>query len=98
MQTRGATRLSSDSPVPVFGCGGRLVGGIPREFQIRKAHGVDHYLIGANVRRCLKALRARICDVVVLIDAISADSEAAYEHAILIEGQTSREENNSALI
>lgn len=81
---------------------------IPRELKVRQAHVFNHDLIGSDAGRRLKIWHAtgttgatgRIyCssgDEVVLVDAISADSKTANEHAIAVERQASGEKDDSA--
>src|SRR5215470_13022975 len=63
---------------------GQLLRRVARELEVRKTYRIDDYLIGADVGGCLKTLCAGICDVVVLIDAIAAHSESAYENSVLV--------------
>src|SRR5208282_4036851 len=72
------------------------LGGVAREFLVGQAHVVNHDLIGSDVDRGLKIRHATRTaratggvnrargDEVVLIDTISANPQAADEHAIAI--------------
>jgi hypothetical protein len=52
-----------------------LVGRVSRKFQVGQANAVDGYLIGPNRGGRLEILCACIGDVIVLINAIAADTE-----------------------
>ena len=87
---------------------GVSVGRVPRELEVGQAHVFNHDLIGSDVGRRLKirhatrttratgGINSSRSDEVVLIDTISADPQAADEHAISIKWQASGEEDDAA--
>src|SRR5882762_11571425 len=74
------------------------IGWIARELQVRQSHAVDQYLVRADRCGCCEVLTASVRDVIVLIDAVAAHAQSAYQHAILVEGQAPGKEYNAILV
>src|SRR5258705_10777705 len=75
-----------------------LVRGIAREFQVRHPYAVDHDLICPNVRGSFKALGSGISNIVILIDAITANTESAHQDSVLVQRKTAGKEHDTTLI
>jgi hypothetical protein len=86
------------------------VGRVTRELEVGQAHVFYHDLIGSNIRRRLKvrystrttrtagSVHCSRRNEVVLIDAVSANSEAANQHVISIQRKASRKKDDSAFV
>jgi hypothetical protein len=75
-----------------------LLRGIPRKLQIRQPDSINHHLVRAYRFRRFKPGRAPGCNVIILVDAISAHSQPAHQHSILIKRKAPWKKHNSALI
>src|SRR5579872_2818461 len=75
-----------------------LVGRIAREFQVRQPDALVEHLVGSQGGWSFKARRGSGTDEIVLVHTVSADSQAAYQHAILIQRQRARKEDDAVLI
>jgi hypothetical protein len=58
------------------------VGGISRKLEIGKSDALVHYLIGTDIRWRFETGGATVGHVVILIDAVAADSQSANERAV----------------
>ena len=75
-----------------------LLCGVPREFLVRKPDTVDDDLVGAHRGWRFEACGSAGCDVIVLVDAITADAESTNQGAVSIQSLTSREKHDAVLI
>src|SRR6266404_1091803 len=76
----------------------RLKSRVAREFEVGEADAVDEDLIGADGGGGFESRGAAGSDVVVLVNAVAADPEAADERAVLIESDGAWKENDSTLV
>src|SRR6202789_3651482 len=65
---------------------------------MRPPYSINHNLVRANIRGGFKSRRSSRRHVVILIHAISADAEPAYQHAIYIQGLRARKKYHATLI
>src|SRR2546425_13181375 len=68
---------------------------VAREFGIRQTRVAEEEFVRANVHRGEKIVCAGSADDIVLIDAVTADSNGANEHAVAIKRETTREDGDS---
>src|ERR1700747_760875 len=74
------------------------VGRIARKLEIREPDSVDGNLICANSSWRFESFCSGDSHKVVLIDAITADAEAADEHTVFIEAGASWKKDDAALL
>lgn len=68
---------------------------VAREFYPRQSHVLVRILIGANIHRRAECTGAGNGNVIVLIDAVTANANAAGEHAVFVERDAAGEYLNA---
>ena len=76
----------------------KLEGGVARELQVGKTYTANEDLVGSDGDRRFKAGRAAVGDEIVLIHAVTADSQASDENAVFVKPDAAREEYDSAFV
>src|SRR6266550_5525414 len=78
-----------------FPAGGQLLEiRAAREFQEGQAHAPYEYLIGADRRRGRISVTAGRRNYVILVHAIAADADAAYQDSVLVKRDAARKNLN----
>src|SRR5207249_11248613 len=64
----------------------------------RQSHSSDPYPIRANRGRGKESLGAAVADDIILLNAIAAYAQTAYQHAAFVQRGTAGKENDTALV
>src|ERR1700719_1827890 len=90
-------RAQAGMPVP-RGPRYDLEGGIAGEFEVREADAVDQDLIGANGGGRFKPEGSPRSHKIILVDAVAADAQTAYQYSILVQASAARKKYDSTFV